>query len=256
MNLFTLDFFKKWENWLRLIVWTNCKISLWVESCLCFAKPSERTSPVPTGAQPESRLEEHLFTSLQGLLFTRLHISSLSSVGWAHRVFWSLTGSWTVCPLKNKKIKEKRHLSAELQLQLLAWIWNSQQTDNEIIHELTPIKKHVGREFPAPRRCSSVQLNSPSTGNRARTFPSPGKLLSTCLCMGWDGSSGEFCSSAWTAECLQCPHAGHAGWCSTAAASSLFWKSGKPKPGFGFQNQLLGKSSKCNFLSGVLPFTF
>lgn len=45
----------------------------------------------PTGTQPGSRLEEHLFSSLQGLLFTRLHINSLSSAGWAHTVFWSLT---------------------------------------------------------------------------------------------------------------------------------------------------------------------
>lgn len=98
MNLFALDFVSKWEHWLRFIIWMKSKNSILLQSCACLPSAQRvRAQSSQLKTLPEPRLWGCLFTSLQGLLFTKLQVSSLSALFVGMQSVFLTHWVWSVC---------------------------------------------------------------------------------------------------------------------------------------------------------------
>lgn len=121
MNLFTLDFVSKWDHWLRLIIWTNSKNSLWLKSCACL--------PSAQRVQAQSSSWDAARTQAVGILVYQFAGATVyqapdkfpqhCSVG-----MHSLSPSHLVLDSLHFFKKNNKNLPVKLQLQFLAWIWN------------------------------------------------------------------------------------------------------------------------------------
>lgn len=118
MNLFALDFVSKWEHWLRLVIWTNSKISIRVESSPCLPNPQREQSQSPLLGHSQNPIQPG-----RTLVYQFAGAAAYQAPNEFPQFCWVgthnlLVSHWVLECLsfkkRKEKEKEKRHLSAEL----------------------------------------------------------------------------------------------------------------------------------------------